>query len=313
MRVPVDTGADAGLAWHYGDPLREQRYLDRDGVVDLGNREVVRIEGGDRAEFLHLLGTQRLDRLTPGVTASTWFLDAQGHITSFLALVAAPDAVWGWTEPGCGAALVDFLNRRRFRMDVRATMCPGLAVVWSARPGEGIVRSGTPNCLGGYELLVPRERVADCLATGSPAGLWAYTARRIAAGVPRLGADTDKRTLPNEVGVPSECVALDKGCYPGQETVAKTNSRGAPPRRLVRLHLDGSTELRVAPGTPVVADGADVGFVGSASYHYHLGPIALALVKRSTGEAVTVAGVPARVESLGPPRPGVRPLPGRIG
>ena len=288
--------------WHFGDPLREQRHLD-DGswVVDLSDREVVTISGKDRAHYLNLLGTQKLDPLSVGQSTSTYLLNAQGHIAYFLALVAAEDVVWGWTEPGCGQGLVDHLNFMRFRMDVLAELRPEIAVMWSGTPEDAYpMREGTPNCLGGYEVFLPRD--ANPLP-GNPAGFWAYTARRIAAGIPRYLVDTDDRTIPNELGVPSECVVLDKGCYPGQETVAKIHNLGAPPRRLVRLHIDGSDDWILSPGTPLALASdlsTSIGFLGSVAYHHELGPIALGLVKRETDDGIRLMadGVPATMEPL---------------
>ena len=85
---------------------------------------------------------------------------------------------------------------------------------------------------------------------------------------------------------------LDKGCYRGQETVARVQNLGKPPRRLVLLHLSGDSEQLPAPGSPVERDGRAVGFVGTAVQHYELGPIALAIVKRtiSPADRLTVDG-----------------------
>ena len=116
---------------------------------------------------------------------------------------------------------------------------------------------------------------------GDPVGMWAYEALRIAAHDPRAGLDTDDRTLPHEVGWIGTAVHLDKGCYRGQETVARVHNVGHPPRRLVLLHLDGSVEQLPAHGDPVEADGQAVGAVGSAARHHELGPIGLAVIKRT--------------------------------
>ena len=299
--VPIESGVDKGLAWHYGDPLREQRWLDEGtGVVDLANREVFRIWGSERGSYLNVLGTAKLDGLIPGQAASTFLLDPQGHILFFLALVETGEEIWGWTEPGCGAGLVDHLNRMKFRMDVDARLCDDMGVVWMGAPVDGPHRQGRPNCLGGAEAFVPRAEVESLIARGVPVGLWAYTARRIAAGVARIGVDTDSRTLPNELGVPSENLDFGKGCYPGQETVARVYNVGAPPRRLVRLHFDGSEERFLDSGTPVTLDGAPVGHLGSMAYHHELGPIGLALVKRETDDGATLLadGVPAQIDPL---------------
>jgi folate-binding protein YgfZ len=137
----------------------------------------------------------------------------------------------------------------------------------------------------GVDLLVPRASVStvvDRLAL-PPAGIWAFEALRVGELRPRLGRDTDHRTLPAEVGWLAEAVHLDKGCYRGQETVARVHNLGRPPRRLVLLHLDGiTTDELPAAGTPVsTPDGREVGFVGTSARHYELGPVALAVVKRS--------------------------------
>jgi tRNA-modifying protein YgfZ len=138
---------------------------------------------------------------------------------------------------------------------------------------------------GGADLLVPRSTVDDVVAAlGVPkAGLWAYEAVRVAARRPRLGFETDHRTLAAEAGWTAPAVHLEKGCYRGQETVARVHHLGRPPRRLVLLHLDGvSTDHLPAPGTPVsTVDGRQVGFVGTAVRHHELGQVALALVKQN--------------------------------
>jgi len=141
---------------------------------------------------------------------------------------------------------------------------------------------------GGADLLVPRAAVADLIqAAGVPlAGLWAYEAMRVAARRPRLGFETDHRTLPAEVGWTGAAVHLEKGCYRGQETVARVHHLGRPPRRLVLLHLDGiASDEPPAPGTPVTrADGVTVGFVGTAVRHFELGMVALALVRHNVAD-----------------------------
>ncbi len=140
----------------------------------------------------------------------------------------------------------------------------------------------------GVDLLVPRaamdQTVTQLRDHGvPPAGLWAYEAVRVAARRARVGVDTDHRTIPAEVDLIAPAVHLDKGCYRGQETVARVHNLGRPPRRLVLLHLDGvTTDLLPAAGTPVtLAEGRTVGFVGTAVHHHELGQIALAVLKRN--------------------------------
>ena len=124
----------------------------------------------------------------------------------------------------------------------------------------------------GHEL-VPRDRLtAYAEAAGPACGLWAYEALRIARGEPRLGLDTDHRTIPNEVGWLGSAVHLDKGCYRGQETVARVHTLGRPPRRLTLLHLDGSENRLPAIGAELRSGEKVVGFVGTSARHHELGP-----------------------------------------
>ncbi|MCL2483132.1 MAG: folate-binding protein [Propionibacteriaceae bacterium] len=296
--VLVDTGIDRGMPWHYGDPLGEQRRLeDGTGVVDLSVREVVRLTGSGRDKVLHLPGTLEKSDLERGETASTYIFDTEGHIVLSLALVNGGDALWGWTEPGYGQVLVDRLNQTGLSIDVTPELCPDIAVVWVGHavpdhePGCG-VRSGTPDCLGGSEVFVPRNEIDAVLGAGARAGSWAYTARRIAAGVPRFAVDFDSHTYPGELGVPYRRLAWDE-----------ERDREAPPRRLVRLHLDGSDEVFLEPGVPLVVPSSPhtpVGVAGSMAYHYEWGPIGLGLVQREVADGSTLIadGVAARVEAL---------------
>jgi tRNA-modifying protein YgfZ len=156
--------------------------------------------------------------------------------------------------------------------------------------------------------LVPRsDLVRQATAAGTPCGMWAFEALRIARGEPRLGLDTDSRTIPNEVGWIGTAVHLNKGCYRGQETVARIHNLGRPPRRLVRLHLDGSVDVLPGSGAAVELAGRQVGFVGSAARHYELGPIALALVKRNVDATseLLAGGVAAAQEVLVDPDVGL--------
>ena len=146
--------------------------------------------------------------------------------------------------------------------------------------------------------LVLRDSLADQVDAASLCGVWAYEALRIARGEPRIGVDTDHRTIPNETSWIGSAVALDKGCYRGQETVARVHNLGRPPRRLVLLHLDGSVDRLPSTGDPLLAGDREVGRVGSAARHYELGPIALGLVKRNVDidEVLTCDGIAASQE-----------------
>jgi folate-binding protein YgfZ len=137
--------------------------------------------------------------------------------------------------------------------------------------------------------------------------MWAFDAFRIAAGEPRLGLDTDHRTIPNEVGWIGSAVHLDKGCYRGQETVARVYTLGRPPRRLTVLHLDGSDNRLPVRGSDLANADRAVGFVGTSARHHELGPIALAMVKRNIDSAVslTVDGMAAAQQVVVDPEAGL--------
>ncbi len=309
MAVFVEDGVDAGLAWHHGNPAAEARAIAAGlGVADLGNRDVVEVSGADRLEWLHNLTTQHLRSLAPGEATTMLVLSPTGHIEHVLYGVDDGERLIGWTEPGRGAALVEFLDRMRFMMRVEVRLRDDLRPVWLGHqvpvaPGVAVRDSE----LGGVEAFWPRDVP---FPDGVLVGTWAHEAARIAAGLPRVFVDTDHRTIPNEIGLLG--THLDKGCYRGQETVARVHTLGRPPRRLVQLLLDGSPEALPAPGAELVLGGRVVGFVGSSARHHELGPVALGLVKRNVPVDATLLadGIPATQEVLVDPEVGlhVRPV-----
>ncbi len=315
--VPGDA-PDAGVAAHYGNPYAEQRALIAGtGMVDRSHRGVVRITGPDRRSWLHSLSTQDLEHLEPGQSAETLILSPQGHIEHHLTLTDDGDALWAHVEPGTAGGLLAFLESMRFMLRVEpADVTDDYAVltVTGGLPGDGTLPDGVAAAVRaalGTDLLVARadlDRAATKFADGglTLAGMQAYEALRIAARRPRFGLDTDHRTIPHEVGWIESAVHLNKGCYRGQETVARVHNLGHPPRRLVFLHLDGSEDRLPRPGDPVQLEEATIGFVGSAARHYELGPIGLALIKRTTPVDATLqaAGLPAAQEVVVPPDAG---------
>jgi folate-binding protein YgfZ len=317
---------DEGVAAHYGDPMREQRTIEESaGIVDRSNRGVLRITGPDRLSWLHSLTTQQLEGLTAGAAAQALVLSPNGHVEHHLTLTDDGTAIWVHVEPGTAAALAEFLESMKFMLRVEvADVSQDSAVLTVLGPAagdfvaglDGVRASVDPGSFGTIDLIVARDQlpeVAGNLARrgAAAAGMWAFEALRIAAHVPRLGLDTDHRTIPHEVGWIDSAVHLNKGCYRGQETVARVHNLGHPPRRLVFLHLDGSAERLPGHGDPVELDGPGsastvVGFTGSAAWHYELGPIGLALVKRTVPVDATLlaGGVPAAQEVIVPPDAG---------
>ena len=316
------SSADAGVAAHYGDPMREQRTLATAvGLVDRSNRDVVAVPGEDRAGWLHTLTTQYLSDLSENQGSELLVLSPHGHVEQHAHVTEDGTTAWLDTEPGAGAGLLRYLEMMRFFTKVEPRAATGeLAVLSLVGPGASDVVGGLAEprvsavpgpkftagavpaqptsvydvrAYGGglarrvplgIDLLVPREsKTAVIKELGVPlAGLWAYEAIRVERRMPRLGWETDHRTIPAEAGFVAHAVHLDKGCYRGQETVARVHHLGRPPRRLVLLHLDGiATDQPPAQGTPVTSADRQVGFVGTAVRHHDLGLIALAVLKRN--------------------------------
>ena len=318
-------GADAGVASHYGDPVREQRLLAEGlAAVDLSHRGVVTITGPDRLSWLHSMTSQHLLGLAPRTSRESLVLSPKGHVEHALHLVDDGETAWITVEPGTASALVAWLESMRFMLRVEvadvsahwavlgepigAESVPGEPLAW-VDPWPGLVGDtvaygpveGHPAAGRAWrELIVPRVGLEAAVGDRPLAGTWAAEALRVGAWRPRLGFETDHRTIPHEVDWLRTAVHLHKGCYRGQETVARVHNLGRPPRRLVLLHLDGSESELPPPGSPVTLDGRDVGRVTSSARHYELGPIALAVVKRSTdaGAALVAGGVAAGQEAV---------------
>jgi folate-binding protein YgfZ len=287
--VPADP-PDSAVAGHYGDPYAEQRQLAQGvGAVDLSHRDVLSVSGPDRLSWLHSLISQDVATLQAGESTEALVLTPQGHVEHHLHLVETGDEVTIHVEPGTGRALIEFLQKMQFmlRVEIAAVDLP----VWW-HPGE-VAGLGTRTGFGTYLLSAPDEDLPL-------AGVMAYEALRVEAGRPRLGLDTDHRTLPHEVGWLGAAVHLDKGCYRGQESVARIYNLGRPPRRLVRLHLDGSDSELPTVGDDVQLEGRAVGRMGTAVRHYEQGPIGLALLKRQVPDdaVLLVGGVAASIDPL---------------
>ncbi len=312
--------------------MREQRRLEAgEAAVDLSHRGVITVTGPDRLSWLNSLTTQALLETPADLAREALILSPHGHVEHDLHLVDDGTTVWITLEPGTVGAVREWLDRMRFMLRVEVAdvsghwavvgAAPGLAQRLHEAAGEGAPPVWTDPwpALGATtasyaavdeahhpgreraftELLVPRARLAEVLAGIPLAGTWAGEAQRIAAWRPRLGHESDHRTIPHEVDWLRTAVHLAKGCYRGQETVARVHNLGRPPRRLVFLHLDGSEHALPAHGDPVLLGDRQVGFVTSAARHHELGPVALALVKRATpADAPLVAGGVAAAQEL---------------
>jgi folate-binding protein YgfZ len=290
--VLVEDGPDKGAVWHFGEPVKEQRALEAGTAwADLSHYNIVAVSGVDRLQWLHDLTTQFVSDLEPGLWKSNLILDARGHIEFQFNIVDDGETSFLVLDPGYIDQLIEYLIKMKFmlRVDVR-----------DASSEYAVLRApGMPNEIGGPFALVPRAEVEEMKKTfggvATQVGTWALDAERVAAGRPRIGFETDHKSIPNEIGVLHGAVHMKKGCYRGQETVAKIYNLGNPPRRIVMLHLDGSDVGFPATGTAIENDGVKVGFIGTVARHHELGTIALAIVKRNTptDATLTIDGIPA--------------------
>ena len=318
------SGADAGVAAHYGDPVAEQRALARRArisLVDRSNLGVVTVAGDDRLSWLTTLSSQVLTGLGEGGSAELLLLTPQGRIEFAAFAVEKDGAVWLITERDQAAPLADYLNRMKFMLRVEvadrtdsyavleSTLDPREAdgadavlaggTVWVDPWGAGIAPGGYTYASAGeeehpasaycrYLTIVPAHRLLDAVEGAQLAGVWAAEALRIEAWRPRVGMDSDEKTIPHELDLLRTAVHLDKGCYKGQETVARVHNLGHPPRRLTFLDLDGSEHTLPAAGSAVMNGEKKVGTVTSVALHHEAGPIALAVLKRSVDPAATL-------------------------
>jgi tRNA-modifying protein YgfZ len=317
------TGREAGVAAHYGDPHREQRLLEEGlACVDLSHRGVLTVAGPDRLTWLHSLTTQHLSDLRPRQSAESLVLSPKGHIEHALHLVDDGQTTWVTVEPDSVGAVVGWLDSMRFMLRVEvADRSADVAVLgepvgaesgpheplawvdpWPRVVGDSTAYGPVEHPADGREwreLLVPRAQLADHVGTRPLAGLWAAEALRVQAWRPRVGAETDHRTIPHELDWLRTAVHLHKGCYRGQETVARVHNLGRPPRRLVFLHLDGSGHILPEAGAELTHDGRTVGRLTTVARHHTDGPVALGVVKRSLDpEAVLTSGPTSAAQTV---------------
>jgi folate-binding protein YgfZ len=275
--VLVESGPDKGAIWHFGEPNQEQKALDAGNAwADLSHRGVISISGKDRLTWLHALTTQHVEKLEAGKWVEALILDVQGHVIDQLFLVDDGSTTWLHTENPRTQEIFDYLNKMKFMLEVE---------VKDQSNDYAVLRApGKSDLLGGPYALVPRIELKDTTDAFSKShtqvGMWALEAERVAQGRARLLFETDHKSIPNELGFINKAVHMDKGCYRGQETVAKVFNLGQPPRKLVTLHLDGSMMEMPEHGAKVFLEDKEVGFIGTVARHYELGPIALAVVKR---------------------------------
>lgn len=297
---------------HFGNPNIEQRNLaEGKAAVNLGPRGIIAVSGTDRLNWLHSLLSQNLKNLLPGVSAEALLLDPQGHIEQVIHFIDDGVTSWLIVEDSSREDLLAWLNKMIFRMQVtvedrsaefavighigagisKAFVSDGVSLIWQD-PWPGVVTGGVrysmarPAKWAWTESLVEISKLDEVFAEYESAGTMAYDALRIAAHRPRQATEVDAKALPHEFDWLSTAVHMSKGCYRGQETVAKVHNLGHPPRRLTFLHLDGSGHFLPDAGDEIFIAGEDRsrGHVTVAAQHFESGPIALALLSRSVPE-----------------------------
>lgn len=310
------------------------------GLVDRSDLGVVTVSGVDRQTWLTSISSQVLTGMGPGDSREMLVLDPQGHIEHAAAVADDGTTTWLVTEGDHAASLAQWLDSMRFALRVEVGVREDVAVLATATPaslphtGEapdsmsdlpgviltwddpwpGVTEGGTeyhrgphPGAATRMHLhLVERSRLGEVVDTWlaapgrRPAGLLAWEALRIASWRPRVGRDGDARAIPAELDWLRTAVHIHKGCYRGQESVARVLNLGRPPRRLVFLQLDGSRGDLPEPGAPIMRGGRQVGVVTSVARHADMGPIALALVARNlpAGTVLDLDGVAAAQEVI---------------
>lgn len=309
-KLPEAVLDERGVMWHRGRPAHEYRdFIAGKSVIPLPDWQALIITGADRHTWLHALSSQHLTNMQAGESTEALLLTPNGHITAALNIVEDGEQLTIFVERDNFAAVIDHLRKMQFAARIEITPAAGHVIAlagpaitnpplatkamwvdpWPEKPGgttytpKGISPEPTNMALA----LVDDAAWQAFMAAHSDSivGALAFEAVRIAAWRPRFSAEVDARAIPPELDWLRTAVHLDKGCYCGQETIARVVNLGRPPRRLVMLHLDGSAEHLPQPGAIVQWNGKPVGHVTSAVRHPELGPIALALVKRNAPAA----------------------------
>ena len=304
---------------HFGDPMIEQRKLSEgDALCLLDAQGIIAVNGVDRLTWLHSLLSQNLKNLVPGESAEALLLDPQGRIEQVIKLIDDGETTWLMVDKSNTETLLAWLQKMVFRMKVEitdrsaqfatvgaTTASPEISFLSNDHPliwkdqWPGVVTGGYRYSTRAvdytwFEHLVEVEKLDQLLAGKVLAGTMAADGLRVAAGRPKAINEVDEKSLPHELDLLSTAVHLSKGCYRGQESVAKVHNLGHPPRRLTFLHLDGSEHALPDVGDEirVVGEENSRGKITSVAQHFDMGPIALAVISRSVPEdaALEVVG-----------------------
>ena len=299
------------MSSHFGNPLLEQRQLlEGKAFVHRSDEAAIELVGEESLRWLHALTSQNLVNLQFGESAEALILDPHGHIEHQLKVIATSSGAYVVTSAERVDDLVAWLEKMKFRtrIEIKKTDLKVVGLFtqleidspcwldpWGTEPVGSVRYAATSQPFGYREYLV--RNISDI--TLPQAGLMAYAALRIAVGRPEI-TDVDERALPHEFDWLSSGVHLSKGCYRGQETVAKVHNLGHPPRRLALLNLEVGDVL-ARPGESVLHNEREVGTVLASALHFENGSLALALLGRVTPYTdLKVAGVSASQQVLVP-------------
>ncbi|MDX1931484.1 MAG: glycine cleavage T C-terminal barrel domain-containing protein [Capsulimonadales bacterium] len=296
--------------------------------IDRSDRGRLKFGGRDRQGFLHALLTNDVASLAPGSGRYAFLLDATGHVLADLRLLCRSDHLLADLEPGMATIVAETLEKYLImervkihdataelrQIHVGGRKAADLFPSFAGEMAEGTNREiGSDTCaavtiltgLPGFDLYLPASEFDAALArlesVGSvPVEPSLVDALRIEAGIPRFGVDFDLRVLAPETGLRERAIHYRKGCYIGQEIVARIDARGHTNRELTGFRLDRSD--LPASGAPVTLDGKEIGRITSAAVGPRTGsPIALGYLRhehRTPGTVVTVGDAAARVVSL---------------
>jgi tRNA-modifying protein YgfZ len=294
------------------------------GVVDRSERGKLLIAGADAAEYLQGQLTNDVEALAAGEGQYAALLDRKGHMQADMRVLrVASDEILLDTEPEALAAARRHLEMYSIGRDVDVTdVSTERAILALIGPRSAEV-AGTPalpehacetvavagtECLAvgtrfGIDLIVAAgeaERLHGALLAAGAVDVAAEAVEilRIEAGIPRFGAEMGTATMPAEAGIVAAAVSFTKGCYIGQETVARLHYKGKPNRHLRGLRLSDPA----APGAALRLGEKEVGRLGGATVSPALGPIGLAILRREAEPGAELAvgedGVTARVVDL---------------
>ena len=292
------------LPRHFGDPELEYRALRESvAVIDLGFRTIVRATGADRVAFLQGMLTNDVATIAPGESRPALLLTIQGRVTADVRVSALDDALLLDVDVRARDAMIAALEKLIIADDVELAAMPD-AVIGVEGPGAAalvatcgldgarVLRGGELGAGGVVVHVDPPSagRVWDTLvaAGARPCGMDALEGRRVEIGIPRIGLDMDESTLALEIPI-DRAVSQTKGCYLGQEVVARGTARGHVNRKLVAMRLEGP---RPPAGSPLVRDGKEVGKLTSVARAYGAGgDAALGLVRKEWWDAGTELAV----------------------